>query len=89
MEFFPPVVFEVKAKANEAIAAFGMINKELSAMEKNGLVANASIARLERTMKVARTAAIGLGGAFGRIKPFLSLDAVANCKHLNQNWKLP
>ena len=75
MEFFPPVVFEVKAKVNEALVGFGLINKELTAMEKNGLLANASVARLERTMKIARTAAIGLGGAFG-VLAITSLDAL-------------
>lgn len=64
MEFFPPVVFEVKAKATEAIAAFGTINKELATMEKNGNLASASITRLEAAAKYARTAIIGFGGAF-------------------------
>jgi len=76
MEFFPPVVFEVKAKANEAIAAFGEINRELAVMEKNGLVATAAIGRLERTMKIARAAAIGLGGAFA-VLAVTSLEAVS------------
>ena len=64
MEFFPPVIFEVKAKATEAIAAFGEVNRELSLMEKNGLRASASLGVLERTAKYARVAVVGLGGAF-------------------------
>jgi hypothetical protein len=64
MEFFPPVIFEIKAKATEAIAAFGEINRELGVMEKNATVASARITKLEATAKYARVAVIGLGGAF-------------------------
>ena len=41
-EFFPPVIFEVKAKATEAIAEFGKVNTELAKMEKNGVLAGRS-----------------------------------------------
>ena len=33
-EFFPPVVFEITAKAGEAIASFKEVNIQLAAMEK-------------------------------------------------------
>lgn len=64
-EFFPPVIFEVKAKATEAIAEFSKVNAELKMMEKNGVVASAGLARVERASKLAGTALFGLAGIFG------------------------
>ena len=52
-EFFPPVLFEIRAKATEAIATFGEVNKELSKMEKNGLLASGSLGQLQKASKYA------------------------------------
>ena len=63
-EFFPPVLFEIRAKATEAIATFGEVNKELSKMEKNGLLASGSLGQLQKASKYAGAALLGLGGVF-------------------------
>lgn len=63
-EFFPPVLFEIKAKATEAIAAFGEVNRELAKMEKNGIVASASLAKLEKASRYAGIGLLALGGVF-------------------------
>ena len=63
-EFFPPVIFEIKAKATEAIASFAEVNKELVKMEKNGVVASTSLAKMQTASKYAGTALLGLGGVF-------------------------
>ena len=64
-EFFPPVIFEVQAKATEAIAEFGKVNKELAAMEKNGVLAGGALGKMERAGKLAGTAFLGLAGTIG------------------------
>ena len=64
MEFFPPVVFEVKAKATEAIASFGALNKQLELVEKNGVLASGSMMRMEAAARAARTMILGFAGAF-------------------------
>jgi len=63
-EFFPPVIFEIQAKATEALATFGKVNAELANMEKNGVLAGGALGRLEKASKMAGTAILGLGGAF-------------------------
>ena len=63
-EFFPPVLFEIKANATEAIATFGTVNKELAKMEKNGLLAGGALGKMEKASKLAGAALLGLGGAF-------------------------
>jgi hypothetical protein len=63
-EFFPPVIFEVQARATEAIAEFGKVNAELAAMQKNGVLAGGALGKLEKASKMAGTAILGLGGAF-------------------------
>jgi len=63
-EFFPPVIFEIKAKATEAIATFGEVNKELDKMEAKGKLAGGSLGGLQKASKLAGTALLGLGGTF-------------------------
>ena len=63
-EFFPPVLFEIKASATEALATFGKVNKELATMEKNGVLASGALGKMEKASKLAGTALLGLGGAF-------------------------
>lgn len=77
-EFLPPVIFEVKAKATEAIASFKEINLELDKMEKKALLAGGSISKMEKASKYAGATILGLAGAFG-VLAFTSvekLDAV-------------
>ena len=74
-EFFPPVIFEVKAKATEAIAEFGKVNTELAKMEKNGVLAGGALGKMEKAGKLAGTAFLGLAGAVG-------VFAVTSVKHL-------
>ena len=77
-EFFPPVIFEIQAKATEALATFGKVNAELAKMEKNGLVAGGALGKLEKASKLAGTAILGLGGAFAAfgIASVRTLDTV-------------
>ena len=63
-EFFPPVIFEIKARATEAIATFGMVNKELEKMQKNGELASGKMAGLQKASKYAGAALMGLAGTF-------------------------
>ena len=60
--FYDPVIFEVKAKATEAIATFGKVNAELAKMEKNGLLAGGALGKIERAARLTRTAFLGLAG---------------------------
>lgn len=63
--FLPPVIFEVKAKATEAIAEFKKINGELNKMEKNADVAGASMLRMEKALKITKLALLATASAFG------------------------
>ena len=67
MEFLPPVMMEIKVKATEAIAAFGEVNKELAKMEKNGLLASGSLAKVEKASRYAGIGLLALGGAFAAV----------------------
>lgn len=67
MEFFPPVIFEVKAKATDAIAQFGVINKELDMMATKSSVATKSIVGMQVGFKYLRTAVLGLSAAYGAL----------------------
>lgn len=71
-EFLPPVLFEIKAKATEAIASFEKVNLELKKMDANGTLAGAGIKKAEMAAKYARVAVLGLVGAFG----VLAVDSV-------------
>ena len=77
-EFMPPVIFEVKAKATEAIASFKEVNRELAVMEKNSLVAGGALGKLEKASRYSRAALLGLAGAFGVIgvTSVMALDKV-------------
>ena len=63
--FYDPVIFEIKAKATEAIATFKEVNLELAKMEKNGMLAGGSLGTLTKTARLAKTAFLGVAGAFG------------------------
>jgi uncharacterized protein YukE len=62
--FLPPVVFQVQAKATQAIAEFKKVNLELNKMEKEALAAGASINKMNGILKLTKIAVLGLAGAF-------------------------
>jgi hypothetical protein len=64
-DFFPPVIFDIRAKATEAIATFGAVNGELDKMEEKGLLAGRSLGSLQSASKYAGAALMGLAGVFG------------------------
>jgi hypothetical protein len=63
--FLPPVIFEVKAKATEAIAEFKKVNAELTKMEKNADKTALGMLKMEKTLKLAKIALLGIATAFG------------------------
>lgn len=65
MEFFPPVIFEVKAKATDAIAQFGVINKELDMMSAKATTSQKALLGMGVGFRYLRTAVMGLAGAYG------------------------
>jgi hypothetical protein len=63
--FLPPVIFEIKAKATEAIAEFKKVNAELTKMEKNADKTALGMMRMEKAAKLTKIALIGVATAFG------------------------
>lgn len=63
--FLPPVIFEIKAKANEAIADFKKVNKELQKMDKEADKTSQSLAKMQAATKVTRIAVLALASSFG------------------------
>ena len=64
-EFIPPVILEIKAKVTEALAGLQKVNGEMDKMEAKGALASGALGKVERASKLAGTALLGLGGAFG------------------------
>jgi hypothetical protein len=64
-EFIPPVILEVTAKVTGAIAGLQKVNGEMDKMEAKGALASGALGKVERASKLAGTALLGLGGAFG------------------------
>jgi hypothetical protein len=64
-EFLPPVIFEIKAKATEAIASMREVNLELDKMEAKSIAAGGSLSRMNRASKYAGTALLGIAGVLG------------------------
>lgn len=62
--FLPPVVFEIQARADKAMAEFKKINAELTKMEKAGDKGAAGMLKVERAAKVTKVAVAALGAAF-------------------------
>lgn len=62
--FLPPAVFEIKAIADQAIAKFGEVNKELEKMGKDADVASGKISGLDKASKVATAGLLAMGAAF-------------------------
>lgn len=63
--FLPPVIFEVQAKATEAIAQFKLVNAELTKMEVKADKASLGMMKLEKAAKLTKIAMVGLGAVFG------------------------
>jgi hypothetical protein len=62
--FLPPAVFEIKAIADQAIAKFGEVNKELDKMGKEADTAGGKISGLDKASKVATAGLLAMGAAF-------------------------
>ena len=62
--FLPPAVFEIKAIADQAIAQFGEVNKELDKMGKEADTAGGKISGLDKASKVATAGLLAMGAAF-------------------------
>jgi hypothetical protein len=62
--FLPPAVFEIKAIADQAIAKFGEVNKELDKMGKEADTASGKISGLDKASKVATAGLLAMGAAF-------------------------
>lgn len=62
--FLPPVIFEIEAKATQAIAQFQAVNAELDEMQASALKAGGSIDIMTKASKYAGVALLGLGSVF-------------------------
>ena len=62
--FLPPAVFEIKAIANEAIAKFDDVNKELDKMGKNADTAGGKMSGIDKASKIATAGLLAMGAAF-------------------------
>lgn len=63
--FLPPVVFEIRAKAKEAIAEFKKVNTELAKMDKEADKTSKSLAKMQAATKITRIAVLALASSFG------------------------
>lgn len=73
--FFPPVVFEIKAHAGQAMAELKTLNAELGKLEVNAGASGMAMARLGTMSKFAGTALLGMGAIAG-IVAVTSLEAL-------------
>ena len=62
--FLPPAIFEIKAIADQAIAKFGEVNKELEKMEGKAEAAGGKVGGMEKASRVATAGLMALGAAF-------------------------
>jgi hypothetical protein len=62
--FLPPVVFEIKAKADQAVADFKKVNKELQKMDKEADKTSRSMAKMAAATKATRIAVLALASSF-------------------------
>lgn len=62
--FLPPAIFEIKAIADQAIAKFGDVNKELEKMENQADKAGGGVSKLDKASRIATGALIGMATAF-------------------------
>ena len=62
--FLPPVVFEIKALTDKAMAEFKEVNKELEKMEGTAHKAGGSISGIDKASKLATGAVLAMGAAF-------------------------
>ena len=62
--FLPPAIFEIKAIADQAIAKFGDVNKELEKMEGKAEAAGAKVGGMEKASRVATAGLLAMGAAF-------------------------
>ena len=62
--FLPPAIFEIKAIADQAVAKFGEVNKELEKMEGKAEAAGGKVSGMEKASRVATAGLMALGAAF-------------------------
>jgi hypothetical protein len=62
--FLPPVVFEIKALTDKAMAEFKEVNKELEKMEGTAQKAGGSVSGIDKASKLATGAVLAMGAAF-------------------------
>ena len=62
--FLPPAIFEIKAIADQAVAKFGEVNKELEKMEGKAEAAGGKVGGMEKASRVATAGLMALGAAF-------------------------
>lgn len=64
MAFLPPAVFEIKAVADQAIAKFKDVNKELEKMEGASKDAGGSVSGIDKASRNATAGLLAMGAAF-------------------------
>jgi hypothetical protein len=64
MAFLPPAVFEIKAVADQAVAKFKDVNKELEKMEGASKDAGGSVAGIDKASRMATAGLLAMGAAF-------------------------
>lgn len=64
MSFLPPAVFEIKAVADQAIAKFKDVNKELEKMEDASTKAGGSVSGIDKASRAATAGVLAMGAAF-------------------------
>ena len=62
--FLPPVIFEIKALTDKAMAEFKEVNKELEKMEGTASKAGGSVSGIDKASKLATGAVLAMGAAF-------------------------
>ena len=74
--FLPPAVFEIKAMADQAVAKFGDVNKELDKMGKNADEAGGKISGIDKASKYATAGLLAVGAAFAGFAAFGIKEAI-------------
>ena len=74
--FLPPAIFEIKAIADQAIAKFGDVNKELDKMGKNADEAGGKISGIDKASKYATAGLLAVGAAFAGFAAYGIKEAI-------------
>jgi hypothetical protein len=82
--FLPPAIFEIKAIADEAIAKFGDVNKELEKMEGQAEKAGGSVSKLDKASRIATAGLLAMGAAFVGFASYGIKEAIDAEKQFNK-----